>query len=48
MEKVLTMRNDPTTSAMPAKTSRNVEMNEIASTRSLAASSAASSPVTAS
>ncbi len=47
IEKVLTMMNDPTTRAMPAKISRNVVRNEIASSRSLADSSAASSPVTA-
>ena len=41
IEKVLTIRNKPTTSAMPAKISRNVLRNEIASTRSEAASSAA-------
>ncbi len=48
IENVLTIRKEPTTSAMPAKISRNVLRNEIASTRSLAASSAATSPVTAS
>ena len=30
IEKVLTMRKDPTTRAMPAKTSRKVEMNDSA------------------
>ena len=48
MEKVLTIRKAPTTSEMPAKISRNVVRNEIASTSWLADSSAALSPVTAS
>ena len=45
IEKVLTIRKLPTTSEMPAKISRNVLMNEIAFSRSLAAASAALSPV---
>ena len=45
---MLTIRKLPTTSEMPAKISRKVLMNEIAWSSSLAASSAALSPVTAS
>ncbi len=48
IEKVLTIRNAPTTSEMPAKISRKVCMNPMACRSSEAVSSAASSPVTAS
>jgi len=48
IENVLTMMNAPTTREMPAKISRKVRRKPIASSRSDAASSAASSPVTAS
>ena len=48
IEKVLTMRKAPTTRATPAKTSRKVSRKPIASCRSAALDSAASSPVTAS
>ena len=48
IEKVLTIRNDPTTSEMPAKMSRKIVRKLIASRRSSAAASASESPVTAS
>ena len=48
IENVLTMRKPPTTSEMPAKISRKVVRKPTASWIALAASSAASSPVTAS
>ena len=48
IENVLTIRKAPTTSEMPAKISRNVVRKPTASWIALAASSAASSPVTAS
>ncbi len=48
MEKVFTIRKLPTTSAMPAKTSRKTLMNRIASITPVAESWAAWSPVTAS
>ena len=48
IENVLTIRNAPTTSEMPAKINKNVVRNVTASSRSVAASSAAVSPVTAS
>ncbi|CAB4710572.1 unannotated protein [freshwater metagenome] len=48
IEKVLTMRKAPTTSAIPAKISRKVVRKPIAWRNGPAASSAASSPVTAS
>ena len=48
IEKVLMIRKAPTTSETPAKTSRNVLMNDSALLMSLAAWSAALSPVSAS
>ena len=47
IENVLMIRNEPTTSAMPANTSRKIVMNRIASSSWLAATSAALSPVMA-
>ncbi len=48
IENVLTIRNEPTTSEMPAKISRKIVRKLIASSRSVACSSAWTSPVTAS
>ena len=48
IEKVFTIRKEPTTREIAAKTSRKTVRNEIALSRSLAASWAALSPVTAS
>ena len=47
IEKVLTMRNAPTVSAMPAKTRRKVVTNDSASSMRLAARAAVASPVAA-